>query len=133
MLLLTNCTFDGVVYNVERVMEQVLGHQAGHRFPVGRGMVGLRAFQLCAAPAHRDARGAEARPEVPHRGVQGRIRPAYRLIEKGEVPRMPDPDQVRIRVYATQSTHKTLTSMRQAARSISGTRTSCAKSEASFP
>ena len=26
---------------------------------------------------------------------------------------MPDPDKVRIRVYATQSTHKTLTSLRQ--------------------
>mgnify|MGYP001823030202 FL=1 len=24
MLLLTNCTFDGIVYNVERVMEEVL-------------------------------------------------------------------------------------------------------------
>ena len=26
---------------------------------------------------------------------------------------MPDPDRVRLRVYATQSTHKTLTSLRQ--------------------
>jgi arginine decarboxylase len=34
-------------------------------------------------------------------------------LKKGEEPRLPDPDKVRIRVYATQSTHKTLTSFRQ--------------------
>ena len=46
---------------------------------------------------------------------------AYRIsyqkhIEKlapGEIPLMPDPDLVRIRVYSTQSTHKTLSSFRQ--------------------
>ncbi|MGB0177000.1 MAG: ornithine decarboxylase, partial [Owenweeksia sp.] len=32
---------------------------------------------------------------------------------EGEIPRMPDPDKVRIRVYSTQSTHKTLSSFRQ--------------------
>jgi arginine decarboxylase len=31
----------------------------------------------------------------------------------GELPLMPDPDKVKIRVYATQSTHKTLSSFRQ--------------------
>jgi arginine decarboxylase len=36
-----------------------------------------------------------------------------RALAPGEEPRMPDPDKVRIRVYATQSTHKTLTSLRQ--------------------
>jgi arginine decarboxylase len=32
---------------------------------------------------------------------------------KNEVSKMPNPDEVRIRVYATQSTHKTLSSFRQ--------------------
>jgi arginine decarboxylase len=34
-------------------------------------------------------------------------------LKAGEVPVMPDPDKVKIRVYATQSTHKTLSSFRQ--------------------
>ncbi|NND34306.1 MAG: ornithine decarboxylase, partial [Saprospiraceae bacterium] len=34
-------------------------------------------------------------------------------LAKGEKPTLPDPDKVRIRVYATQSTHKTLSSFRQ--------------------
>ncbi|MBQ0741586.1 hypothetical protein J9332_45665, partial [Aquimarina celericrescens] len=34
-------------------------------------------------------------------------------LKKGEIPKLPDPDQVRIRVYSTQSTHKTLSSFRQ--------------------
>ncbi|MDX1545112.1 MAG: ornithine decarboxylase, partial [Christiangramia sp.] len=34
-------------------------------------------------------------------------------LKKDEIPRLPDPDKVRIRVYSTQSTHKTLSSFRQ--------------------
>ena len=34
-------------------------------------------------------------------------------LKEGEAPKMPDPDKVRIRVYSTQSTHKTLSSLRQ--------------------
>ena len=34
-------------------------------------------------------------------------------LQEGEAPSMPDPEKVRIRVYATQSTHKTLSSFRQ--------------------
>ncbi|MCA1751436.1 MAG: ornithine decarboxylase, partial [Cryomorphaceae bacterium] len=34
-------------------------------------------------------------------------------LKEGELPRLPDPDKVRIRVYSTQSTHKTLSSFRQ--------------------
>src|SRR5699024_2223182 len=34
-------------------------------------------------------------------------------LSEGEMPSLPDPDKVHIRVYATQSTHKTLSSFRQ--------------------
>ena len=34
-------------------------------------------------------------------------------LKKDETPALPDPDKVRIRVYSTQSTHKTLSSFRQ--------------------
>jgi arginine decarboxylase len=34
-------------------------------------------------------------------------------LKKGEISKLPDPDKVRIRVYSTQSTHKTLSSFRQ--------------------
>ncbi|MDZ7846478.1 MAG: hypothetical protein U5L96_06770 [Owenweeksia sp.] len=47
--------------------------------------------------------------------------PAYRKkynkyikeYKEGDIPRLPDPDKVKIRVYSTQSTHKTLSSFRQ--------------------
>ena len=113
MLLLTNCTFDGVVYNVERVMEQVLAlkpdmvflwDEAWWAFARSSYVLRQRTAMHVAAKLARKYRTAEYRAEY-ERHIAS-LRP-------GEEPRMPDPDKVRIRVYATQSTHKTLTSMRQ--------------------
>jgi arginine decarboxylase len=53
-------------------------------------------------------------------------------LKKGEEPRLPDPSKVRIRVYATQSTHKTLTSMRQGSMIHIWDEDFVRKSEASF-
>ena len=53
-------------------------------------------------------------------------------LKKGEEPRLPDPDKVRIRVYATQSTHKTLTSFRQGSMIHIWDEDFVKKSEASF-
>ena len=42
-MLILNCTFDGLVYNVEKVMEKCC-HQTGHDLPMGRGLVWLRGL-----------------------------------------------------------------------------------------
>ncbi len=113
MLLLTNCTFDGVVYNVQRVMEQVLAikpdmiflwDEAWFAFAGFSYIFKQRTAMFSAARLHRKYHSDAYREEY---------NAHIASLKKGEEPRMPDPDKVRIRVYATQSTHKTLTSMRQ--------------------
>ncbi|MCB0757137.1 MAG: aminotransferase class I/II-fold pyridoxal phosphate-dependent enzyme [Flavobacteriales bacterium] len=113
MLLLTNCTFDGVVYNVQRVMEQVLAikpdmvflwDEAWFAFAGFSYIFKQRTAMFSAARLHRKYHSDAYREEYAAHIAS---------LKKGETPRLPDPDKVRIRVYATQSTHKTLTSMRQ--------------------
>jgi arginine/lysine/ornithine decarboxylase len=113
MLLLTNCTFDGVVYNVQRVMEEVLAikpdmiflwDEAWFAFAGFSYIFKQRTAMFSAARLHRKYHSEAYRKE--YKAHMASLGPA-------ETPRLPDPDKVRIRVYATQSTHKTLTSLRQ--------------------
>jgi arginine decarboxylase len=119
MLLLTNCTFDGVVYNVERVMEECLAIKpdlvflcdeawfAFARFgPTYRQRTAMYNADLLRARYHSDAyKKAYAKHKKAIDGADDETLLQTRL--------MPDPDSVRIRAYACQSTHKTLTSLRQ--------------------
>jgi len=113
MVLLTNSTFDGVVYNVERVMEQVLAlkpdmiflwDEAWFAFARFSSVMRQRTAMYVAAKLHRKYK-TKAYKEEYEKHISS--------LKKGEEPRMPDPAKVRIRVYATQSTHKTLSSLRQ--------------------
>ena len=112
MLSLTNCTFDGIVYDVERVMHECLAIKPDLVFLWDEAWFAFAAFH----PSYR-RRTAMATA----RRLQERYRsPEYakeyvdaQATHDREVTAMPDPDRVRIRVYATQSTHKTLTSLRQ--------------------
>ena len=119
MLMLTNCTFDGVVYDVQRVMEECLAIKpdlvflwdeawfAFARFhPVYRPRTAMRAARTLAeelrqeeSRARYDAQAAELD------GAGDETLLDHRLV--------PDPARARVRVYCTQSTHKTLTSLRQ--------------------
>ncbi|MBX2979436.1 MAG: aminotransferase class I/II-fold pyridoxal phosphate-dependent enzyme [Flavobacteriales bacterium] len=113
MLLLTNSTFDGVVYNVQRVMETVLAIKPDIIFLWDEAWFAFAAFSYLYK--QRTAMFSAARL---HRRYHS---PAYRAeydahlasLAPGEAPALPDPEKVRIRTYATQSTHKTLTSLRQ--------------------
>lgn len=113
MLLLTNCTFDGVVYNVERVMEEVLAIKPDIVFLWDEAWwaFGRFSYVLRQRTAMHVAQKLARKYRTPE------YRAAYakhvKGLKKGERPGLPDPDKVRIRVYATQSTHKTLTSFRQ--------------------
>ncbi len=122
MLLLTNCTFDGVVYNVERVMEECLAIKPDLIFLWDEAWFAFAGFH----PTYRKrtamfcARNLEQRYKSDaYRETYAQFRKTLKKLESKddqawiEARLMPDPDQVRIRVYATQSTHKTLTSLRQ--------------------
>lgn len=113
MLLLTNCTFDGLVYNVERVMEAVLAIKPDMIFLWDEAWFGFARF----TPTYRQRTGMHIARKLFRKYHSSKYRKAFkehvRELTAGEIPEMPDPDKVRIRVYATQSTHKTLSSFRQ--------------------
>jgi len=122
MLLLTNCTFDGVVYNPLTVMREVLAikpdicflwDEAWYAFatavPWARQRTAMvsaeRLEQMLASPEY----AAEYREWLSSTDGPGDDRSRWldhRLL--------PDPARARVRVYATQSTHKSLSALRQA-------------------
>ena len=121
-LLLTNCTFDGIVYNVRRVMEECLAIKPDLVFFWDEAWFAFARCGVDLPPAHRhgDGRRACARstgvPAVSRRNMPSSCKSFD--ADDDETPGwstrlLPDPDKVRIRVYVTHSTHKTLTSLRQ--------------------
>lgn len=110
MLLLTNCTFDGITYDPEMVMRRVLAIKPDMIFLWDEAWFAFARF----TPTLRRRTGMDA---------ACRLREMYKSPDyarrygeacaRGEADAMADPDRVRVRVYATQSTHKTLTSLRQ--------------------
>ena len=122
MLLLTNCTFDGIVYNVERVMEECLAIKPDLIFLWDEAWFAFAAF----TPTYRNrtamhcARKLRRRyASLEYRQIYDKYREEMTALDDNDEQAwldarlMPDPDEVRVRVYATQSTHKTLTSLRQ--------------------
>ena len=77
MVDLTNCTFDGHIYNTRRVMEECLGDKAGPHFPLGRSLVRLRALVAVPKTQDRDGggRGHRRLDRKPGRGCSVREKP----------------------------------------------------------
>ncbi|UAM98810.1 ornithine decarboxylase [Polaribacter litorisediminis] len=113
MLLLTNCTFDGLVYNVEKIMEAVLSIKPDMVFLWDEAWFAFASFTY----TYKQRTGMYVAQKLFHKYKTPAYRTAYnehlKNLLPGEFPSMPDPDKVKIRVYATQSTHKTLSSFRQ--------------------
>lgn len=113
MLLLTNCTFDGLVYNVERVMEEVLAIKPDMVFLWDEAWFAFAGFTY----TYRQRTGMYVARKLAAKYAKPEYREQYAAhidsLAEGEEPRLPDPYRVRVRVYATQSTHKTLSSFRQ--------------------
>ncbi len=113
MLLLTNCTFDGLVYNVEKVMEEVLAIKPDMIFLWDEAWFAFAGFTY----TYKQRTGMFTANRLYNKYRTESYRTKYQehiqSLGKGEIPSMPDPDQVKIRVYSTQSTHKTLSSFRQ--------------------
>src|SRR5262250_229864 len=118
---LTNCTFDGHMYNTRRVMEECLAIKPDLIFLWDEAWFGFARMN----PFHRrrTAMGAAAALTTRYRD------PAYREEYKRfaakagpldptnlqllDMHLLPDPDRVRIRVYQTHSTHKSMSALRQ--------------------
>ncbi|GGX86159.1 amino acid decarboxylase [Litchfieldella qijiaojingensis] len=122
MLLLTNCTFDGVVYNVRRVMEECLAIKPDLVFLWDEAWFAFATFN----PTYRPRTAMHAARTLLERYRSEAYREEY-AAWKAEFDQLdpeddttwlgqrllPDPEVVRVRAYATHSTHKTLTSLRQ--------------------
>lgn len=113
MLLLTNCTFDGLVYNVQRVMEEVLAIKPDMIFLWDEAWFAFASF----GANYKQRTGMFTANKLYNKYKSEEYRKSYKdyikHLAEGEVSEMPDPEEVKIRVYATQSTHKTLSSFRQ--------------------
>jgi len=122
VLLLTNCTFDGIVYNVERVMEECLAIKPDLVFVWDEAWFAFAYF----TPIYRQRTAMGAARRLLEKYRSAAYRKQYAAFKAAFDERdpdddgtwldtrlMPDPDAVRLRVYATQSTHKSLTALRQ--------------------
>jgi arginine decarboxylase len=118
MLLLTNCTFDGLVYNVERMMEECLAIKPDLIFLWDEAWFAFARFN----PTYRQRTGMNAANTLREKFKTEAHARAYEAQqeelkdaddEKILNTRLIPPPKSRVRVYTTQSTHKTLTSLRQ--------------------
>ena len=118
MLLLTNCTFDGLVYNVERVMEECLAIKPDLIFLWDEAWFAFARFN----PTYRQRTGMNAANTLRERfktdAHAARYEKQQKELEDADdetllKTRLIPPPNARVRIYATQSTHKTLTSLRQ--------------------
>jgi arginine decarboxylase len=120
MVDLTNCTFDGHIYNTRRVMEECLAIKPDLIFLWDEAWFGFARFSPFLRP--RTAMGAandiEAWMHDPksvaaydkQRAELGK-NPSDEMLLKTRL--IPDPRQVRLRVYQTNSTHKSMSALRQ--------------------
>jgi arginine decarboxylase len=118
-LILTNSSFDGLVCDAERFMLDLLAIKPdlvfhwdeawfafAHFHPLYAGRNAMSAVRrIRQRLANADFRVQYARW---HAAFQANGDP-----QKWQQPLLPDPDRVQLRVYATQSTHKTLSAFRQ--------------------
>lgn len=126
MITLTNCTFDGIVYDPRRVMEECLAikpdlvflwDEAWYAFagfhPIYRkrtAMAAARGLEADLSTAQHRRRYEEQVGQLPEPGTHEDPANDEAWLNARLIP---DPQATRLRIYATQSTHKTLTSLRQ--------------------
>jgi len=120
MVDLTNCTFDGHIYNTRRVMEECLAIKPDLIFLWDEAWFGFARWSPFLRP--RTAMGAAAdietwmeRPEA----LDAYERQRKELGTKPSIETLldtrliPDPRAIRLRVYQTNSTHKSMSAIRQ--------------------
>lgn len=107
MMLLTNCTFDGLVYNVQRVMEEVLAIKPDMIFLWDEAWFAFARF----TKTFRRRTAMWSAQKLSEKFKSEEYKNFYK--EAKDKTGLVDPNKVKIRVYSTQSTHKTLSSLRQ--------------------
>ncbi|MGF6572442.1 arginine decarboxylase [Paraburkholderia sp. GAS333] len=122
MLVLTNCTFDGHVANVEQTMLECLAIKPDLIFLWDEAWFGYARFspllrmrtamggaaklrELMRDPAYREKYEAFKRSSADFEPTDSRLL---------DMPLLPDPDLASIRVYETDSIHKSMSALRQA-------------------
>jgi arginine decarboxylase len=122
LLVLTNCTFDGHVYHCKRVMEECLAIKPDLIFLWDEAWFGFarfsalyRARTAMGAATYletlRDSPAAQAAWDAQVTELGANFDPAdARLLERRLVP---NPAALKIRVYETNSTHKSMSALRQ--------------------
>jgi arginine decarboxylase len=105
MLVLTNCTFDGHVANVERTMLECLAIKPDLIFLWDEAWFGFARFSPFLR--RRTAMGAAAKLRAMFRD------PEYKKRFEQSNGALPDPDKARVRVYESDSVHKSMSCLRQ--------------------
>ena len=120
MVDLTNCTFDGHIYNTRRVMEECLAIKPDLIFLWDEAWFGFARFSPFLRP--RTAMGAANDIEAWLQDPKSVTEYEKQQAELGENPAddvllntrlIPDPRKVKLRVYQTNSTHKSMSALRQ--------------------
>ena len=120
MVDLTNCTFDGHIYNTRRVMEECLAIKPDLIFLWDEAWFGFARFSPFLRP--RTAMGAanaiEAWLQDPKSVTAYEKQQAELGVDPSEETLLnarliPDPRKVKLRVYQTHSTHKSMSALRQ--------------------
>jgi arginine decarboxylase len=120
MVDLTNCTFDGHIYNTRRVMEECLAIKPDLIFLWDEAWFGFARFSPFLRP--RTAMGAANDIETWLRDPDSVAEFEKQQAELGADPSddtllnahlIPDPRKVKLRVYQTNSTHKSMSALRQ--------------------
>ena len=117
---LTNCTFDGHIYNARRVMEECLAIKPDLVFLWDEAWFGFAHWSPFLRP--RTAMGAAAdierwidQPDAVEafERQQKELGPNPSREQLLDARLIPDPRKVRLRVYQTNSTHKSMSAIRQ--------------------
>ncbi len=121
LIVLTNCTFDGHVANVKQTMLECLAIKPDICFLWDEAWFGFARFSPFLR--RRTAMGAASAIREMMRDPEYRKRYEKFKSEVGQLdpknPRLlnmhllPDPDKVRLRVYETDSVHKSMSALRQ--------------------
>src|ERR1700752_4789222 len=120
LLVLTNCTFDGHIYNVERVMEECLAIKPDLAFLWDEAWFGFARW----SPFYRRRTAMGAAAILERKFKDPAYLDAYKEQQKklGSTPNektlletrlLANPEKVRLRVYQTNSTHKSMSCLRQ--------------------
>jgi arginine decarboxylase len=120
MVLLTNCTFDGIVYNPRQVMEEVLAIKPDMCFLWDEAWYAFAtavpwARQRTAMVAASELEAMLVSPSYANEFDEWQS--SMEDVDRADWAHhrlLPDPSRARVRVYATHSTHKSLSALRQA-------------------